>query len=142
MDENKVYPDPTLEDANRFWQEFAKRHPDIERQLQGKFFLDGGSFGAFQPKTLDDVSYNIFTRYLKRWFFTNGFWHKQVDEVYVSLNNDVDKTVRAIDTDDIISIERVDDITCKMLIKDFGGFTNTLYLKETFEHMNRLVYIF
>jgi len=136
------YPNPTLEDSHKFWDEFTLRHPELAKQLQSRVF-DAGRIAAFQPKTLDDNSYRIYERYLKRWLFNNGFWFKQIDEIYVSLNDGNNMGVRAIDTETIVSIKAVNDKISAIEIKEPDmGSPITILVKENVEDLKKNIYIF
>ena len=142
MTDKKDFPEITLDDANKFWKLFSEKHPDINRQLINKTFVNG-DIGAFKPKSLDDNSYRIFERFLKRWMANNGFWHKQIDEIYVSLNDDKNKGVRAIDTSTIIDIKGIDDKISSISIKENDMEQPiTIYVKEFVEDLRKNVYIF
>lgn len=73
----------------------------------------------------------------------NGFWHKQIDEIYVSLNDDKNKGVRAIDTSTIIDIKGIDDKISSISIKENDMEQPiTIYVKEFVEDLRKNVYIF
>ncbi|MEP7163855.1 MAG: hypothetical protein ABI741_04125 [Ferruginibacter sp.] len=142
--ENKKedFPNVTLEDSQRFWEAFATRHPEIYKQFTSTQFING-SIIAFKPKTMDENSFSIYERYLKRWHSDNGFWNKQIDEIYVSLNENKNKDVRAINTDTIIEITGVNDNVSKIVFKeDDMSEPITIFVTEFVEDLKKNVYIF
>jgi hypothetical protein len=136
------FPNLTLEDANRFWDDFTERHPDIAAQLPNRSFING-SIVTFQPAKIDSISYTIYERYLKMWLFKNGFWVKPVDEIYVLLNDGDNNGVRAVLTETIISIKPVNENLSAIEIKeDNMEIAVVIYVKENVDFLKRVVYIF
>lgn len=80
---------------------------------------------------------------MKRWLFNNGFWFKQIDEIYVSLNDGNNMGVRAIDTETIVSIKAVNDKISAIEIKEPDmGSPITILVKENVEDLKKNIYIF
>jgi hypothetical protein len=142
MDKKEDFPNPTIDDANRFWQLFSVRHPNIFSQFTSTPFIDG-SILAFRPKTMDDNDFRIYERYLKRWLADNGFMPLQIDEIYVSLNDGENKGVRIIDTSTIIRITGIDaNLTAVEIKEPDMDKPITIHIKQFVEDLRKNVYIF
>jgi|GEM_PF-5978459 len=132
----------TLDDVKNFWELFTAKHPLICDQFSGKVFMDN-AIVAFQPHVMTDESYEIYNRFLKRWYADNGFMEREPNFVVVALTNEIDKTVRAIDTDKIVSIEGIDGTFSAVTIKEDDIETPvTIVVKEFVEDLRKRVYIF
>ena len=139
----KAYPIPSVDDANRFFDEFGLRHPEINQLLVSKVYFEDGHIGAFQPARMDDELYAIFTRYKNRWLFKNGFSDEQEDLIYVPLNDGDNHGIRAIDTRDIIEIKGISDKLSSIKIKEFDMEEPiTIFVKQFVEDLRKNVYIF
>jgi hypothetical protein len=132
--------DLTERDSIDFWKAFDSRHPQIGSHLKSRVFING-DIVAFKPKTIDDNSYRIFERYLSRWLSDNNFRDKEIDLIYVSLNEDINKGVRAIDTSTIVSIEQVNNELSRLTMKD-NDKNIEIFIKENAENLKQSVYIF
>ena len=133
----------THDDSLKFWDDFMVRHPEIYNPLVGNRLFIDETIGAFQPATMDNDSYEIFNRYLKRWLSDNDFTDPELDLIVVSLNEDKNKGVRAIDTASIIELEPTNDNLTKLTFKeDITENIISIYVKEDYEKLKRSVYIF
>jgi len=126
-------------DANKFFDLLAKRHPEIDVQLPSKNLVDN-SIVCFKPAKMKDDEYDIYVRFLKRWYMENGFIPFEPDLVYVFTN---DQKAMAIDTSSIISINRVDMEFTKVEIKEKDSeMTSTIVIKEEKDQFKNRVYIY
>lgn len=128
-------------DADKFWNLFIAKHPDIADQFSGKALVND-AIVAFQPKVMTDESYSIYNRFLRRWYADNGYMEAQPDLIYVSLNDDHNKTVMELDTSMIKSIEPANSLSISKVVIEGEGETKTIFIKMNFEELKKIVYIF
>jgi len=135
------YPTPTLTQINEFWDLFTAKHPNIAKHITGTAFSD--RIGVFWDKDIDEGSERIFDRFLNRWMSDNGFADKQMDEIYLSLNDGANNGVRAMDTATIISVKGIDDkLTAIEFKEDDMDKPVTIFVKGFVEDLRKEIYIF
>jgi hypothetical protein len=127
--------------ADKFWEAFNLRHPDIDMQLPPTRLLINGSIICNQPAKMPNEIYNIYFRFLKRWYMDNGYIEPENDLVYVATN---DMKGMAIDTSKIVSINPVDMETTKVVFDDINDNNErkTVVIKENVDYFKKRVYIF
>ena len=135
-----VNKEVTPEESNKFWYLFASKHPDIEFKLKSKILVNG-IIWANQPAKMPDEEYDIYTRFLKRWYIDNGIIEYEPDFVYVS-TKDSDKKAMGIETDKIISIENAGNDLSKVVIQVDENEIKEIIIKEDAEYFKNRVYIF
>jgi hypothetical protein len=136
MDKKEV----TTEQFNSFLELFKSKHPEIDMQLPSSRSLINGSIFCNQPAKMPDEMYDIYFRFLRRWYMDNGFIPIEQDLVYVSVD---DGKVMAIDTDLITSINRVSMELTNVSIKEKeSDIIKTITIKEDADYFKNRVYIF
>ncbi len=130
----------TPEQFNEFFELFGKRHPDIDMQLPATRVLLSGSIFCNQPAKMPKDEYDIYFRFLRRWYMDNDFIPFEPDRVYVSTN---DFKGMEIDTATIVSIEPVDTDLAKVTIqKKESDIKDVIIIKESAEYFKRRTDIF
>ena len=141
MTNKKETKEVTLEQFNEFWELFHKRHPELDMQLPSTRVLLNGSIYCNQPATMPKEIYDIYFRFLRRWYMDNDFIPFAPDFVYVSLHDGLNKTAMEIDTSTITDIKPVTtDLTSVTITRD--GVDNTVVIKENVDYFKNRVYIF
>lgn len=129
----------TPQDAIDFFTLLENRHPEIDIQLPSKNLVDN-SIVCFKPAKMTADTYDIYERFLKRWYMDNGFMEVEPDLVYVATN---DQKAMALDTSLIESIDIVDMQLTRVVIREKeGDFKNTIIIKENRDYFKNRVYIF
>jgi hypothetical protein len=67
----------TMEDANRFWSFFEKKHPDICKHLGHFSFIDNKIL-VFKPGKMKEEDFDVFQEEKENWLTENGFKAKSV----------------------------------------------------------------
>lgn len=125
--------------AIAFFELLAKRHPEIDSQLPSKNLVDN-CIVCFKPAKMPTEAYEIYERFLKRWYMDNGFMEAEPDLVFVSTT---DQKGMALDTSLIDSITIVDMELTKVVMREKeGDFKNTIIIKENRDDFKKRVYIF
>lgn len=136
MEEKEVTP----EQFNLFFELFAARHPEIDAKLPPTRALINGNIYCNQPAKMPDDVYNIYFRFLRRWYMDNGFIPFDVDLVYVSTNA---AKGMAIDTATIIDINPVTLDTASVTIQEKDSdIKETIIIQESADYFKNRVYIF
>lgn len=134
------YKEVQPEDFNSFFELFNKRHPEIDAQLPPSRSLINGSIFCNQPARMPDETYDIYDRFLRRWYADNGFAPSQPDLVYVATN---DEKAMEIDTSTITDINGVDIDKARVTIKDKEtGMLSDIVILENAGYFRNRVYIF
>ena len=133
--------DVTPAQFNEFFELFNKRHLDIDMRLPTIRSLVNGGIYCNQPAKMPDDEYDIYFRFLKRWYMDNDFMPFEPDMVIVATNNEIDKTVVGIDTANIKDIKAVTmDLTDVTFERDSQMLTVTI--KEKSDYFKKRAYIF
>lgn len=137
MDEKQVTP----QEFNSFCELFATRHPSIEEGFKKQpLILIDGVIIRYQPGKMSNDEYDIFMRFLKRWYMANGYMEFEPDLVFVATD---DMKAMAIDTDTIKTIEPVTlELTNVTIQEKNSDIIESLIIKENFEVFRKRAYIF
>lgn len=109
-------------------------------QLPANRILLNGSIFCNQPAKMPKETYDIYFRFLRRWYMDNDFIPFEPDIVYVSTN---DEKGMAIDTADIVSLMEIDNDLTEVMVKEKEtDIMNQVVIKENIEYFKKRVYIF
>lgn len=140
MDKKIETKEVTPEQFNLFWEAFNKRHPELDAQLPSTRVLLNGSIFCNKPSKMPDETYDIYFRFLRRWYMENDFIPFEPDLVFVSTN---DEKGMAIDTALITDISRVDMELTRVTIKEKDSdIKNTITILEDADYFKNRVDIF
>lgn len=107
--------DVTQEEFNEFWDLFHARHPDIDNRLPSTRILLKGSIFCNQPATMPDDEYEVYFRFLRRWYVNKGIISFKPDLMKVRIN---DTTKQEINADTIKDIRKFDNTHCHIYFND------------------------
>ena len=64
--------EPTVRDAEKFWNSLQKEYPEIHNQLSTFAFINT-SIVSFQPARMSNEDYAKYNQILRQWYIDNDF---------------------------------------------------------------------
>ncbi|MBS1743955.1 MAG: hypothetical protein JST81_13055 [Bacteroidetes bacterium] len=130
MEKNIEIKEITFEDSKQFWIILKEKFPDLWNKLVGNKIFADGKMGAFQPATMPDWEYEIFTRFLNLWQIKNEFLQTAPDEIIVYRSRTEREPIRI---QDIESIKPMDNEYCMIILK--GSNMETKKVMEPYDNL-------
>jgi hypothetical protein len=105
----------SIEQFDEFWRLFNERYPDIDAKLPSSRILVNGSIMCNQPAKMLDDEYNVYFRFLQKWYMDNGFIEKKpVTIIAITAGH---KLVQII-SDSLVEIEPIDDFSTRVKYRE------------------------
>jgi len=125
-----IKKDVTPAEADKFWELFNEKHPEIDAKLPPTRALINGSIFCNKPATMSEDEYNIFFKFLRKWYMDNGFINREPVSITVIT---ADQKMATIISDSIMEIEPIDAFSTKVKYRESLDTVTEVVVNENSE---------